>query len=137
MILDRNRVPDVVRDLRTKGQIIGTINGSFDLLHAGHLHIIREAARLCDVLFVGLNSDRSIKSYKGPDRPIIHESFRAQMMAALRWVDYVVLFDESDPRQLLAEIKPDIHINGASTARTASRPGSFGKWRTPAPRGSR
>lgn len=92
---------------------ITTINGSFDLLHAGHLQIIYEASLQGDVLMVALNSDNSIKAYKGPSRPILPLHYRMQMMAALEFVDYVTWFDETDPLRILGEIKPDVHVNGA------------------------
>lgn len=100
-------------DFHREGLRIATLNGSFDLLHAGHLQIIYEASTVADVLIVALNTDRSIKEYKHPDRPIIPLEYRLQMMAALQFVDYVTWFDETDPRRILSEIQPDIHVNGA------------------------
>lgn len=90
-----------------------TLNGSFDLLHAGHLQIIFEASQLGDLLIVALNTDASIQKYKSPKRPIVPLEYRLQMMAALEFVDYVTWFEETDPRQLLSKIKPNIHVNGA------------------------
>ncbi len=92
--------------LRAKGKRIVTINGSFDMLHNGHLHILNEARQRGDVLIVGLNSDASVRSYKGPERPIVRERRRAEMLLALRMVDYVHIFDESDPIAFLKEVKP-------------------------------
>lgn len=99
--------------LRKQGKQIVTINGSFDLLHRGHVHILREARRQGDVLIVGLNSDASVRRYKGSNRPVVGEADRAEMLLALRMVDYVHLFDEDDPRAFLAEVRPDVHVNGA------------------------
>jgi D-beta-D-heptose 7-phosphate kinase/D-beta-D-heptose 1-phosphate adenosyltransferase len=99
--------------LRGQGKRIVTINGSFDVLHAGHLHILEEARRQGDVLIVGLNSDASVRGYKGPGRPIVPEQQRAQMLLALRVVDYVHIFNESDPIAFLSEVRPDVHVNGA------------------------
>jgi rfaE bifunctional protein nucleotidyltransferase chain/domain len=90
-----------------------TINGSFDVLHSGHLHILGEARMQGDVVIVGLNSDASVKSYKGPGRPIIPERQRAEMLLALRMVDFVHIFDEADPIAFLTELKPDVHVNGS------------------------
>jgi rfaE bifunctional protein nucleotidyltransferase chain/domain len=90
-----------------------TINGSFDLMHAGHLHILREAARQGNVLIVGLNSDASVRSYKGANRPIVPERQRAEMLLALRAVDYVHVFDEAVPMPFIEEVRPDVHVNGA------------------------
>ena len=102
-----------VQELRSEGKTIATLNGSFDLLHAGHLEILTQGSAQADVFIVALNSDASIKGYKGPDRPIIPLFFRMQLMSALECVDYVTSFDEADPRNLLSKIKPDVHINGS------------------------
>jgi rfaE bifunctional protein nucleotidyltransferase chain/domain len=83
------------------------------VLHAGHVHILREARRQGDVLIVGLNSDRSVRSYKGPGRPFVGESDRAALLLALKDVDYVHIFDEDVPMPFLAEIKPTVHVNGS------------------------
>lgn len=110
-------IPDAlgkfVNELKKRKKTIATLNGSFDLLHAGHLQIIFEASQQADVLLVALNSDASIKKYKSEKRPIIPLEYRMQMMAALEFVDYLTWFEETDPRQLLSIIKPDIHVNGA------------------------
>jgi D-glycero-beta-D-manno-heptose 1-phosphate adenylyltransferase len=102
-----------IEKVRGQGKSIVSLNGSFDLMHAGHLQIIYEASLQGDVLIVALNSDRSIQAYKSPDRPIIPLEYRLQLMAALEFVDYVTWFDETDPVRLLGEIKPDVHVNGA------------------------
>lgn len=99
--------------IRARQLSIATLNGSFDLLHAGHLYIIHEASKQADRLIVALNSDASIQKYKSPDRPIIPLAYRLEMMAALEFVDFVTWFDEIDPRALLEKIKPDVHVNGA------------------------
>jgi rfaE bifunctional protein nucleotidyltransferase chain/domain len=103
---------DVTR-LRAEGRTIATLNGSFDLLHAGHLHIIHEASTVADCLIVALNSDDSIRRYKSADRPIISLQYRLMLMAALEYVDYVTWFEEDDPCHLLSKIRPDIHVNGS------------------------
>ncbi len=102
-----------VKELKGAGKTIATLNGSFDLLHAGHLHIIFEAAQQADVLIVALNSDASIQQYKSKDRPIIPLASRLQMMAALECVDFVTWFEETDPRALLNTIQPNVHVNGS------------------------
>lgn len=112
-ILDPKEIEGTVARLRREGKSIATLNGSFDLLHAGHLFILQEAALQADVLIVALNSDASIQGYKGKDRPIITLSDRLEMVAALECVDYVTWFEESDPRTLLSKICPDVHVNGA------------------------
>jgi D-beta-D-heptose 7-phosphate kinase/D-beta-D-heptose 1-phosphate adenosyltransferase len=109
----RSELAPLAARLRAEGRTIVTINGSFDVLHAGHLHILREARRQGDVLIVGLNSDRSVKSNKGPDRPFVGEADRAKMLLALKDVDYVHIFDEPVPMPFLEQIGPDVHVNGA------------------------
>jgi rfaE bifunctional protein nucleotidyltransferase chain/domain len=101
-----------IADLRQQKLTLATLNGSFDLLHAGHLYILHEAKKQADKLLVALNSDWSIRQYKGPSKPIIALSDRLSMMAALECVDYVTWFDETDPRALLEIIRPDVHVNG-------------------------
>jgi len=112
-LIEPDHLEEKVTEIRKSGHTIVTLNGSFDLMHAGHLHIIYEASKLADVLIVALNSDASIQKYKSPDRPIIPLIYRLQMMAALSFVDYVTWFDETDPIRLLSVIKPDVHANGA------------------------
>ena len=99
--------------LRAGGKRIVTINGSFDLLHAGHLHILKEAKHQGDVLVVGLNGDASVRTNKGPKRPIVPEAQRAEMLLAIRYVDYVHIFDEPVPMAFIAAVRPDVHVNGA------------------------
>lgn len=100
-------------EIRSEGKTIVTLNGSFDLLHAGHLQIIYEASQQADIFIVGLNTDASIQQYKSPDRPIIPLEYRLQMMAALEFVDYVTWFSEITPILLLEKIRPNVHVNGA------------------------
>jgi D-beta-D-heptose 7-phosphate kinase/D-beta-D-heptose 1-phosphate adenosyltransferase len=112
-LVARNGLAPLAASLRASGKRIVTINGSFDILHSGHLYILNEARQRGDVLIVGLNSDASVKGYKGPDRPIVPERGRAEMLLSLRMVDYVHVFDEPDPRAFLQQVKPDVHVNGA------------------------
>ena len=111
-VIDPKNLEALITSLRSEGKTIATLNGSFDLMHAGHLYIIFEAAKTADVLIVALNTDSSIQRYKSPDRPIIALKYRLQMMAALMCVDFVTWFDETDPRALLGKIRPDVHVNG-------------------------
>jgi rfaE bifunctional protein nucleotidyltransferase chain/domain len=101
------RIKSIGRDKR-----IVTLNGSFDLLHAGHLEIIYEAKKLGDVLIVMLNSDESIRKYKSEKRPVVPFEYRKVLISAIEFVDYITVFDEKDPRNILKIIKPDIHVNG-------------------------
>lgn len=104
---------NTAEEIRKSGKKIATLNGSFDLLHAGHLQIIYEASQMGDVLILALNSDASIKQYKSPDRPIIALDYRLQMVSALEFVSYVTWFEETDPLVLLDKIRPDVHVNGS------------------------
>ncbi len=107
------KLTETVAAIRKSGRTIATLNGSFDLLHAGHLKIIHEAKKQADCLIMALNTDRSIQDYKSPDRPLIALEHRLEMVAALEAVDYVTWFDETDPCKLLSVIQPDVHINGS------------------------
>jgi rfaE bifunctional protein nucleotidyltransferase chain/domain len=105
-------LPSLVKSLRDDKKTIATLNGSFDLLHAGHLHILYEASEQADILIVALNSDASIQTYKSADRPIIPLKYRIEMLSALGFVDYVTWFQETTPLALLDTIAPDVHVNG-------------------------
>ena len=100
------------RLLRAGRKLVFT-NGSFDLLHAGHVAYLEFARRLGDALCVGLNSDASVRRYKGPARPVNPQRDRAMVLAALECVDYVVVFGEDEPRPLIAQIVPDVLVKGA------------------------
>jgi rfaE bifunctional protein nucleotidyltransferase chain/domain len=111
--IDPSHLEEKVASIRDEKRSIATLNGSFDLLHAGHLEMIYEAKCQADVLIIALNTDLSIQQYKSPLRPIISLEYRLRMVSALEMVDYVTWFDETDPRALLLRIKPDVHVNGA------------------------
>ncbi len=98
--------------MRARHLKIATLNGSFDLLHAGHLYILYQASLQADCLIVALNSDCSIQQYKSSHRPIIPLQYRLEMISAIEFVDYVTWFDEVDPRMILQKIQPDVHVNG-------------------------
>ena len=113
-VLSPEEVAQRAEELRRAGKRLVTVNGSFDLLHAGHLVILEEAKAQGDVLFVGMNSDASIRQYKDPERPIIPEEYRAQMLAALACVDYVVIVDAVEAGGAIVEmIRPHVHANGS------------------------
>jgi rfaE bifunctional protein nucleotidyltransferase chain/domain len=112
-IISRSQINHVISTLKKKGQKIVFTNGCFDLLHVGHVRYLQEAASLGDCLIVGLNSDRSVRKIKGPKRPLISENQRAEVLAALACVGYIVLFAEADPLKLIESIKPDILVKGA------------------------
>lgn len=115
-VIDRPDVGPTVKALRREGRKIVFTNGCFDLLHGGHLELLREAARLGDALIVGLNTDASVRAIKGPSRPIVPEGERAEIVAALDCVTFAVLFDEPTPRELVSEIEPDVLVKGADYA---------------------
>ena len=94
------------------GKVVFT-NGVFDLLHPGHIRYLRDARRLGDVLIVGLNSDRSVRANKGPERPITPEAERAEILGALDCVDAVAIFDEETPADIIRRIQPDVLVKGA------------------------
>lgn len=112
-VISPQALSEKCQKIRASGQTIATLNGSFDLLHAGHLQIIYEASQVADLLIVALNSDISIRSYKNPNRPLISLEYRLQMMAAFQFVDYVTWFEETTPLRLLELIRPDVHVNGS------------------------
>ena len=120
--LDWPELLAVRHDARTDGSVVVWTNGTFDLLHPGHLQSLQQARALGDMLVVGVNSDRSVKAYKGPSRPILGENERAAILAGLECVDYVVIFDEDTPEAALARLKPDIHCKGAEYAPPHGRP---------------
>jgi rfaE bifunctional protein nucleotidyltransferase chain/domain len=101
---------------REQGRKVVWTNGVFDLLHAGHVRSLRDAKALGDVLVVGINSDLSTKEIKGPTRPLMTENDRAEVLAALEMVDYVVIFGEREPSAVLARLQPDIHCKGEEYA---------------------
>jgi D-beta-D-heptose 7-phosphate kinase/D-beta-D-heptose 1-phosphate adenosyltransferase len=112
-VLDRAEAAEYVRLWRSLGLKVGFTNGVFDLLHRGHLHSLEQARQRVDRLVVGVNSDASVRRLKGPDRPVQDETARAAVLAALRMVDLVVVFDEDTPEQLIQALKPDLLFKGA------------------------
>ncbi len=101
---------------RMAGRTVVFTNGVFDILHAGHVRYLETARGFGDALIVGLNSDASVRAIKGPERPINPEAERAELLAALQFVDAVVIFDEETPADLIAAIQPDVLVKGADWA---------------------
>jgi rfaE bifunctional protein nucleotidyltransferase chain/domain len=97
---------------RTNGKIVVFTNGCFDLLHRGHIYLLREAKALGDLLVVAINSDQSVKAIKGPTRPILAEADRLELIASMEMVDYVLLFDEPDPYNIISILRPHILVKG-------------------------
>lgn len=103
------------REKRNGRRVVFT-NGCFDLLHPGHVRCLAEARALGDVLVVAVNSDRSVRGNKGPERPLVPQRDRAEVLAALASVDYVTIFDEATPRDLISRVLPDVLVKGADWA---------------------
>jgi rfaE bifunctional protein nucleotidyltransferase chain/domain len=112
-LLDAEAAAGLAARIRSGGGTVVFTNGVFDLLHPGHVRYLREARALGDVLVVGLNSDRSARSIKGPDRPINTDRERAEVLLALTSVDAVVIFDEETPHAIVSALQPDILVKGA------------------------
>ena len=98
--------------LRAAGKRLVFTNGVFDLLHVGHVRYLTRARELGDALLVAINSDRTVRELKGPDRPVFNEAERAEILAALRCVDFVTIFDDVSPRTLIANLLPDVLVKG-------------------------
>ena len=113
MLVQRTDLNDLLKKIREEGKTIVTTNGCFDILHVGHVRYLEKTKSFADVLIVALNSDKSVKSIKGDNRPINNENDRAEVLSGLKSVDYVVLFDEDSPIELLLQIKPDVYTKGA------------------------
>jgi len=113
-VLSLKKLASVADELRKENRRIVFTNGCFDILHVGHLRYLDEAARQGDILVVGINSDNSVKSLeKGDERPIVPQNERAELVAALKPVDYVVIFDEPDPLETILVVRPDVLVKGA------------------------
>jgi rfaE bifunctional protein nucleotidyltransferase chain/domain len=112
MIVTRAELLAQVQALRREGRTVGFANGVFDLLHVGHLRYLQAAAREADVLVVAVNDDASVRRLKGPGRPVMPDADRAELVDALRGVDYVVLFGDDTVGPLLEAVRPDVHCKG-------------------------
>ncbi|HWR98951.1 MAG TPA: D-glycero-beta-D-manno-heptose 1-phosphate adenylyltransferase [Candidatus Methanoperedens sp.] len=111
-IVGRAALVAAVRSLQRSGKKVVFTNGCFDLLHVGHVRYLQEAGALGDVLVVGLNSDASVRSLKGPGRPLTPAQDRAEVLAALACVDYVTIFGGATPQRLIAAVQPDVLVKG-------------------------
>jgi len=114
-VIDRVRLAADLGRLRQRGGSVVFTNGCFDLLHMGHVRYLQQARELGACLVVAVNSDDSVRRLKGPGRPVIGQAERAEMLAALECVDFVTLFDEDTPCELLELLKPDILVKGGAT----------------------
>ena len=111
-IYQRSELASILQQARADGTVVVTTNGCFDVLHLGHLRYLQAARQLGDLLVVAVNSDTSVRHLKGENRPLVPEEERAEMLAGLECVDYVVIFPELTPISLLSELKPSIHVKG-------------------------
>ncbi len=115
-VVGRRELAARLARLRARGKRVVFTNGCFDLLHAGHVRYLREAASLGDLLVVGLNSDISVRQFKDAGRPIVPEGDRAEVIAALEMVDYVVVFPERTAEAIVGELRPDVYVKGGDYA---------------------
>ncbi len=115
-IQTRSQLKETLSQLKSKGQRIVFTNGCFDLLHVGHIRYLQEAKNRGDVLVIALNSDSSVRAIKGELRPLICQQERAELLAALEMVDYVVIFDELDPAKIIQELQPHVLVKGGDWA---------------------
>jgi len=115
-MLSRHELKKEIEKLKKAGKKIIFTNGCFDILHTGHTRYLREARKLGDILIVGLNSDASVRAIKGPQRPIVPQAERADIMASLESVDFVILFDEATPLELIEYLKPHTIVKGGDWA---------------------
>lgn len=112
MIVKIDDIANLCAILHRSGKRIALTNGTFDILHAGHVRYLNEARKLADCLVLGLNSDTSVKQYKSDKRPIVPQAERAEVIDSLKAVDYVVIFEETTADNLISKVKPDIYVKG-------------------------
>ena len=115
-ILSRERLKSEIERLRQGGKKIAFTNGCFDILHVGHTRYLRDARKTGDVLILALNSDASVRAIKGEKRPLVPEAERADLVASLEAVDYVTIFDELTPLELIECLQPDVIVKGGDWA---------------------
>ncbi len=112
MILKREKLSKLLEKERKKGKKIVFTNGCFDIIHPGHIHLLKKAKDLGDLLIVGINSDDSVKKIKGEKRPVMGEMERAEVLSAIRYVDYVTVFPEETPLETIKVIRPHVLVKG-------------------------
>jgi D-beta-D-heptose 7-phosphate kinase/D-beta-D-heptose 1-phosphate adenosyltransferase len=119
-IKTREELAKIIGEMKTKGKKIIFTNGCFDLLHIGHVRYLEEARSLGDLLVVGVNSDSSVRGLKGPNRPILPQEERAEILSGLGCVDYVAIFDEPTPLNLISSLLPDVLVKGGDWTKEAT-----------------
>jgi rfaE bifunctional protein nucleotidyltransferase chain/domain len=111
-VKSRSELQRIVEEAKAEGKTVVFTNGCFDILHIGHVRYLQDARALGDILVVGVNTDSTVRRLKGEDRPIVPESERAEVLSALECVNYVTIFDEDTPVELILAIKPNVHVKG-------------------------
>lgn len=119
MVIEKEKLKAVLEDLKSKNKKIVFTNGCFDIIHSGHITYLYKAKSYGDILVIGLNSDDSVKRLKGVDRPINNQTDRALVLSALEMVDYVCIFNENTPIELITELKPDVLVKGGDYTKDA------------------
>ncbi len=112
-----NLLKKIVANLKKEKKTIVFTNGCFDLIHPGHIKILKEAKQNGDILIVGLNSDKSVKILKGNSRPLLNQKARVTILAAIEYVDYIVIFDQKTPYSLINQLRPQILVKGRDWAK--------------------
>jgi D-beta-D-heptose 7-phosphate kinase/D-beta-D-heptose 1-phosphate adenosyltransferase len=115
-VISQEELVQVAAREKSRGRRVVFTNGCFDLLHPGHVRCLSQARALGDLLIVAVNSDRSVRANKGPERPLVPQQDRAEVLAAFSSVDYVTIFDEPTPRELIARVLPNVLVKGADWA---------------------
>jgi D-beta-D-heptose 7-phosphate kinase/D-beta-D-heptose 1-phosphate adenosyltransferase len=116
-IKEKEDLRRIIEDLKAKGRRIVFTNGCFDLLHIGHIRYLEDAKSLGDILVAGVNSDQSIRGLKGNNRPILPQEERTEILSSLGCVDYITVFDEADPLELISFLQPHILVKGGDWAK--------------------
>jgi len=114
IFLKLKELKKIIDKLKKENKVIVFTNGCFDILHIGHVKYLKEAKKLGDILIVGVNSDDSVKILKGKTHPIVSEKERAEILDSLKCVDYVIIFNEINPENLISQLRPDIHVKGGN-----------------------
>ncbi|NOZ46917.1 MAG: D-glycero-beta-D-manno-heptose 1-phosphate adenylyltransferase [Chlorobi bacterium] len=112
MILEKGKLKEILDNLKSENKKIVFTNGCFDIIHSGHITYLYKAKSFGDVLIIGLNSDDSVRRLKGESRPINNQSDRAFVLSALRMIDYITIFNEDTPLELIKELKPNVLVKG-------------------------
>ncbi|MBI5194372.1 MAG: D-glycero-beta-D-manno-heptose 1-phosphate adenylyltransferase [Nitrospirae bacterium] len=116
MVVELPELVGIIDKLKQEGKRIVFTNGCFDIIHLGHVTYLKKAREYGDILIVGLNSDESVKGIKGDKRPVIPQGERAEVLSSIRYVDFVVIFNEPDPYKTITAIKPDVLVKGGDWA---------------------